>query len=71
MASGAERQVPQCPSCSSDFTVKHSLIECPRFENARRANFLTNKVLIDVIGEEAPVERVFKFLKDINIFYDI
>ena len=27
--------------------------------------------LLEILGENAPVERVVKFLKDVNIFYDI
>ena len=71
LASGAERQVPQCPPCNVDFTVRHILVECPMFENERRANHLLNKSLRDILGESSPVEQVLKFLKDINIFFDI
>ena len=71
MASGAERQAPRCSTCRADFTVRHILEQCPDFENNRRACLLANKTLIEILGENAPVEQIIKFLKDINIFYDI
>ena len=54
-----------------DITVEHILVSCPVFENQRRANFLTNLSLRQILGENAPVEQITNFLKDINLFYDI
>ena len=71
MASGAERQAPRCTACQVDFTVKHVLVQCPSFENKRRANMLSNKTLEEILDENAPVEDIVKFLKDIELFYDI
>ena len=71
MASGAERQVPLCSTCHVELTVKHILVRCPFYENQRRVNFLFNKSLQEILDESAPVEHIVKFLKDINIFYDI
>ena len=71
MASGAERQVPQCTSCHVDFTIKHILVECPAFAIKRRVNFLNDKTLSDILDDDAPVERVFQFLKEIGMFYNI
>ena len=71
MASGAERVAPRCSSCQIDFTVKHILIECPAFSGQRRANFLTNKSIVDLLGDNGCAANVLKFLKDIGMFYDI
>ena len=71
MASGAERQAPLCTTCHEIFTVKHILIECPRYNNARRSNNLVGLPILEILGEESPYERIFKFLKDIGLFYDI
>ena len=71
MASGAERQAPRCPTCQVEVTVEHILVSCPVFGNKRRINFLANKSLKDILDENAPVEYIIKFLKDINIFYDL
>ena len=71
MASGAERQVPRCSTCHVDMTVEHILVHCPAFINKRRACFLANKSLGEILDESAPVEQIVKFLKDIDIFYEL
>ena len=71
MASGAERQSPRCSACNVDITVKHFLIDCPLYHRKRLINNLCNKSILEILGEDSPVERVFKFLKEINLFYDI
>ena len=71
MASGADRQAPLCSTCHVVFTVKHILLECPVFVLSRRANLLVGLSLSDILGENAPIERICKFLKDVNLFYDI
>ena len=71
MASGAERQVPLCSTCQVELSIKHILVQCPSYVNQRRDNFLLNKSLIEILDENAPVEHIVKFLKDIRIFYDI
>ena len=71
LTSGAERLVPQCSRCNVDITVKHIFIDCPRYFNSRRKFGLNNKPLSDILGVDAPIEEILKFLKDINLFYDI
>ena len=71
MASGAERQAPLCSTCHVELTIKHILVQCPSYVNQRRDNFLLNKSLIEILDENAPVEHLVKFLKNINMFYDI
>ena len=71
MAGGAERQVPQCSTCHVDLTVFHILVECPALRSERRDNYLADKTLKQILDESAPVEHVFKFLKEINLFHDI
>ena len=71
MASGEERRVPLCSTCRVELTIKHVLVQCPFYELKRRDNILSNMTLLEILGENAPVERIVKFLKDVNIFYDI
>ena len=71
MTSGAERQVPQCPSCHTDITVKHFLVDCPEFLNNRRTCLLANKSLSEILGEHAPVGQIVEFLKKVHLFYEI
>ena len=54
-----------------DVTVKHVLVDCPLYFNERRVNFLLNKSLKEILDEDASFELIFKFLKDINLFYSI
>ena len=51
-------------------TVRHIFIECPQYTLARRNN-LVGFSIIDILGEDAPIGRIVKFLKEINLFYDI
>ena len=71
MTSGADRQVPRCSTCHTDMSVAHILVQCPNFENKRRANFLSNKSLEEILNENAPVEQIVKFLRDVDIYFDI
>ena len=71
MASGVERQAPLCQSCQVVLTIEHILVQCPNLENKRRDNLLSNKSLENILNENAPLEQIVKFLKDVNIFYDI
>ena len=71
MASGAERRAPFCSACQVDITIEHILVSCPVFAAPRRANFLANRSLREILDEGAPVEQVVQFLKDINLFYEI
>ena len=71
LASGNERRPPICPTCHSTVTVKHFLTECPLFIRERRGFNLEGKPLVEILGEDAPVQTLMKFLKAIGIFYDI
>ena len=71
MASGAERQVPLCSTCHIDLNVKHILIDCPAYRLQRRALNLEGKSLVELLGEDAPLEEVCKFLKRINLFFEL
>ena len=71
MMGGADRQDPRCSTCHMDLTVVHILVQCPLYFRQRRANFLDNKSLVEILDESAPVEQIIRFLKDISLFYDI
>ena len=68
MASGAERQAPHCSTCHVDLTIQHILVQCPNIELKRSLSFLSGKSLMEILGEDAPVEQILKFLKEINIY---
>ena len=74
MASGAERQAPFCSVCREIFSVKHIFIDCPVYTVARRNNLLVGYTLQEILGEDAPVGRIFKRYKLVLrylMFYDI
>ena len=71
MVSGVERHAPRCSACQVDITIEHILVSCPIFEIKRRLNFLANKSLVEILDENAPVEQIVKFLKEIDIFYEL
>ena len=71
MAGGEERQVPLCSTCRVELTIKHVLVQCPFYELKRRDNLLSNMTLLEILGENAPVEHIVKLLNDVNNFYDI
>ena len=71
LTTGGERQVPQCSTCNTAITVKHILVECPQYVVQRHRFGLNGKPLSDLLGVDAPVEELFKFLKNINLFYEI
>ena len=52
-------------------TIEHILVSCPVFANSRRANFLANKSLREILNESAPVGQIISFLNDINLFYEL
>ena len=71
MTSGAERQAPLCPTCNILFSISHILVDCPSFTVNRRAFGLEGRPLKDLLGENAPVDDIISFLKEIDLFYKI
>lgn len=65
------REPPLCTTCNHNLTVKHMLVDCPRFEEERRAAALDNtlKDVLDVDSTSA--RRLFRFLSAINVFNHI
>ena len=54
-----------------NLSVKHLLVDCPSFTNERRSFNIDGRSLKEILNDDAPVDRVFNFLKDIDLFYDI
>ena len=51
--------------------MRHILVEYPLYFNLRNRFGLANEPLSFILGIDAPVEEIRKFLKEINLFYDI
>ncbi|CAH2001480.1 unnamed protein product [Acanthoscelides obtectus] len=64
----SNEEPPICPACNTSLTVKHILLECPRYETARRANHLQQSIQESMTSN---VDSVLQFLKDTNLYYCI
>ena len=65
-----------CQYCDDAIiTVKHLLLQCPALQNERNNTSVfrekINVSLKDVIGEEAPIDKVLQFLRRIDVFNKI
>ena len=71
MVSGVERRAPFCNTCQLDLTVQHILVDCNVFNAERQRNSLDGKTIQEILGDEADVVCIAKFLKEINLYYEI
>ena len=69
LKSGVERHIPLCSTCYVNLTVKHILIECPNFNNQRRANSVQGRSLSELLGDLCNVDYLMKFLKNIDFYF--
>ena len=60
---------PNCTGCDVPFTVKHFLLDCFDFHQARRSFFQVNN--LHDLFKDVPVERIIAFLKEIKLFNKI
>ena len=58
-----------CTGCDVPFTVKHFLLDCFDFQQARRSYFQV-KNLHDLF-KDVPIENIIAFLKEIKLFNKI
>ena len=57
---------PYCFGCDALFTVRHFLLECGNFSHIRNKYFHVDK--IKQLFNDVPIDNVFLFLKEINLF---
>ena len=63
--------VPVCLYCpSGSLTVKHLLLDCPRFEGNRRKFYSGARNMKDLF-ERFPLKRILDFLKDTYLYHQI
>ncbi|GBL78442.1 putative RNA-directed DNA polymerase from transposon X-element [Araneus ventricosus] len=64
-------RTPVCPTCHTDFSVTHILIECPSFKSHREYHFNSQSLTLqDLVGEKYH-PNIFNFLKTIGFFMSI
>ena len=57
---------PMCMGCDQHLTVKHILLTCSDFTEMRESYFTTQT--LSMLFQDISPEKIFKFLKEINIF---
>ena len=57
---------PYCFGCYAPFTVRHFLLECGDFSQIRKKYFYFDT--IKQLFDDVPIDNVFLFLKEINLF---
>ena len=60
---------PNCTGCDVPFTVKHFLLDCFDFHQARRSFFQANN--LHDLFKDVPIENIIAFLKEIKLFNKI
>ena len=62
---------PECSKCrASPLTIQHILVDCQFYQPYRISHGLPNNYQA-ILGENCPVSKLIKFLKEIDIFKDI
>ncbi|XP_072380897.1 uncharacterized protein [Diabrotica undecimpunctata] len=59
-----------CENCNIRLSVKHVLVECPRYQLQIQNNHIIGSTN-EILGENCKIEHLVKFLKDINVFNKI
>ena len=59
-------ELPYCFGCDAPFTVRHILLECSDFSHIRNKYFHVDT--ITQLFNDVPIDNVFLFLKEINLF---
>ena len=57
---------PMCIGCDQHLTVKHILLTCSDFMEMRESHFTAQT--LRMLFQDISPEKIFKFLKEINIF---
>ena len=60
-----------CDDCAITLSVKHILVECPKFSRQRRKYNFDGRSICQILGDEADVEALVNFLREIMIFNEI
>ena len=60
---------PVCDHCQQQVTVEHILVHCQKYTAVRRRHSLGNNIDA-ILGNDADIEKLIRFLKDINLFYE-
>ena len=59
---------PECAQCDEVLSVEHMLVHCSRYSMQRQRFGLTGKSLVQLLGDEADISSLMKFLRAIHVF---
>ena len=62
---------PVCAQCAVPLSVEHILVQCVKYQVQRRRFHLEGKSISQILDDEADISALMRFLKAINIFYEI
>ena len=64
-----EEEKPVCIGCDEDLTIEHILLHCWDFYDIRRRHYSAEN--LKILFRDVPPDKIFDFLKEINIFNKI
>ena len=57
---------PRCDHCADPLTIKHILVECQQLDQVRNRFYRTRSM--KTLFEEINPQKLFQFLKEINVY---
>lgn len=61
---------PMCEECNIQQSVRHVLVECPKY-SVQRTNYKLNGQLRDILAKDCNTDQIISFLSSINMLYKI
>jgi hypothetical protein len=58
---------PRCITCNAILSVRHVLIECPKHRGVRRSLSIEDRIAMVLRDDSKEIDKLFKFLKAIDI----
>ncbi|KAI5714998.1 hypothetical protein M8J77_008832 [Diaphorina citri] len=63
---------PICDTCMALITVEHLLCDCVKYIRTRQKFNIYDKQINEILGDNPPIiDKVMKFLKEINVYKEI
>ncbi|CAI6364064.1 unnamed protein product [Macrosiphum euphorbiae] len=62
----AKTDPPLCPTCNTNYSIKHIIIHCPNFNDARKDLNIPDN-LYEAIGPFSNFHNIILFLKKIEL----
>jgi len=66
----AKTDPPLCPTCNTIYSIKHIIIHCPNFNEARKEFYIPDN-MYEAIGPFANFQNIISYLKKIELYNTI